>query len=1237
MKKLIFSNGWNELTALTLLFTVGSLSISIDATAQIPDRSPTTLRMVDTDGDGVDDEVDIDSDNDGVLDTDEKDCVASVDLTALTFSGTAIMDIQASIIETASTGDWRSSYSDQQFDLPVRLEYVYSAASGNAMFGLIAEGATQNNDTWNDGAFKFYHVGNSLYGRTQGSWNPYNLVLNEGDELSWEVALDGTVTGRQNGAIIVTFAGSAVPHHLVVTTINSQTYTDVALTSGSATGCQDRDTDGDGTPDHLDLDSDGDGCSDAFESGATTQASADFSFSSTAGTATDSNSDGLADVVDTDLNGVPDYTSTYAEAALVFDAEGLCADTDGDGVLNVDDLDDDNDGLLDTEENFCTPPNTIDTYTFSGNAVGTLTSSSLTTTDLNNWRSSYSDQTLDLPIHLEYRLQSLGGYGMFGIIPQAANETPGGWNDGAYKFYHTNTGLIYGRANGVWNPFGLQVNTSDVISWDIDVDGQVTASVNGTSVLQFQGVVSDYEIVVSTLDPQVYTDLIITSGSAGTCFDRDTDADGVLNSLDLDSDGDECSDVSEAGFTDVDEDGRLDGTGVDANGLVTGAADGYTGIVPEVTSGVIGDCSALGTQFNVNIDSDLPDANIGDGICADANGNCSLRAAMQEANANSGLDVILFDIAGDIQVGTELPVVIGQIIIDGSSAPGYQPGTPTIRLRGTGFNMIQLSEASDSAIRGLDLSGTSSTTHSDFGIVLALSERVVISENVIKNRVRAVHANGCCDIRIADNDFRDSGSDASNAAVYMINVCPQTTDAADFKVQNNTYGTDINGSVTAIQVANAQGVNTSNGSMSASQIIIDQPLDMEFPIRYINIQGGSISDLDLTAATAAGVGVRVLNCDNISLERLTLTDHDTGVEIINGSGHEVTDCDFTGCGPDEFRPALRIEGIAAQSQADLRVIDNTFSSASQAILQLADCSGISISSDLLSSPNIHMDQEFNGHTAIRIDDSDDIQVIGQRFKRDDRLIGTEGIIVEGYSDNVTIEECYFEGMASGLNLAEAQSAQVYCNTFVQNANGIWMFYQSDIADMDENAFLCNHTGIHNHTINPIISDNDYWGHPTGSSSYDGLGDYYNGLVDGSVWAVAPPACMVAVSADLCQEEICDNGVDDDGDGVVDCADGSCLDNPSCESSAALSKSLNNIDKSILSSIYPNPTTGKLTLRLEQHCREVSVMDVNGREVFRLTDIDSGEVLIDLTGQESGVYLIRATTDTDSEVSRVIRE
>jgi CSLREA domain-containing protein len=55
--------------------------------------------------------------------------------------------------------------------------------------------------------------------------------------------------------------------------------------------------------------------------------------------------------------------------------------------------------------------------------------------------------------------------------------------------------------------------------------------------------------------------------------------------------------------------------------------------------------------LTVNSTADTTDVAPGDGVCADGLGNCTLRAAIQEANALAGLDTIEFNI------GTGTPTI----------------------------------------------------------------------------------------------------------------------------------------------------------------------------------------------------------------------------------------------------------------------------------------------------------------------------------------------------------------------------------------------------------------------------------------------------------------------------------------------------------------------------------------------------------------------------------------------------
>lgn len=49
--------------------------------------------------------------------------------------------------------------------------------------------------------------------------------------------------------------------------------------------------------------------------------------------------------------------------------------------------------------------------------------------------------------------------------------------------------------------------------------------------------------------------------------------------------------------------------------------------------------------FVVNNNGDTNDANTADNLCADSSGNCTLRAAIQQANATAGDDTITFTLA----------------------------------------------------------------------------------------------------------------------------------------------------------------------------------------------------------------------------------------------------------------------------------------------------------------------------------------------------------------------------------------------------------------------------------------------------------------------------------------------------------------------------------------------------------------------------------------------------------------
>jgi CSLREA domain-containing protein len=92
---------------------------------------------------------------------------------------------------------------------------------------------------------------------------------------------------------------------------------------------------------------------------------------------------------------------------------------------------------------------------------------------------------------------------------------------------------------------------------------------------------------------------------------------------------------------------------------------------------------AHAAAFTVNSTADAVDANPGNGICADGSGNCTLRAAIMEANALAGSDIIGFSVAGTISLGSALPAIAQNLTIIG---PG--PSALTVKAAGSASLLI---------------------------------------------------------------------------------------------------------------------------------------------------------------------------------------------------------------------------------------------------------------------------------------------------------------------------------------------------------------------------------------------------------------------------------------------------------------------------------------------------------------------------------------------------------------------
>ena len=297
--------------------------------------------------------------------------------------------------------------------------------------------------------------------------------------------------------------------------------------------------------------------------------------------------DGVFDIVDVDddNDGILDTVEENGD---------INRDTDGDGFVDRIDLDADGDGCFDVTE-----------AGFTDNGVGMLGTSNPPTVDATGLVTSAIDGYTppnDLNTSGSPDFQEAGAAA--NIITQPVDQT---FVLAGNSIFTVVSDLVAGNESYQW-----EESIDNGVTWNAlveggDYSGTLTSDLTIFNA-DFTKVNYRYRVLVSNIayacDPiTISTDVsFITPGDfdKDTIFDivdvdddndgildvdedngivdRDTDGDGFPDRIDLDADGDTCFDVTEAGFIDNNGDGMLGDfpVTVDANGQVTSGTDGYT-------------------------------------------------------------------------------------------------------------------------------------------------------------------------------------------------------------------------------------------------------------------------------------------------------------------------------------------------------------------------------------------------------------------------------------------------------------------------------------------------------------------------------------------------------------------------------------------------------------------------------------------------------------------------------------
>ncbi len=263
-------------------------------------------------------------------------------------------------------------------------------------------------------------------------------------------------------------------------------------------------------------------------------------------------------------------------------------------------------------------------------------------------------------------------------------------------------------------------------------------------------------------------------------------------------------------------------------------------------------------------DGDQPDPNLRDGKCdvdPSKDGNqCSLRAAIQEANARPDRDFIFFKIDGPgvhtIAPTQALPLITDVVWVDATTQPGYS-GTPLIELSGSGVS------TTDAA--GLDFAPGSGVEHE---IPFELEGSVVTGMAINKWSGSAIHAQGSpslqvkkCFIGINSDGVTADTSRRSKTGIFLENSVAEVGGSLERDgnvISNNDVGITSNDSI--IIVGNKVGSDVTGTLALPNRFGIDlTPLSDSDRGSTSKILDNLISGNTLTAIETLRSSVEITN------------------------------------------------------------------------------------------------------------------------------------------------------------------------------------------------------------------------------------------------------------------------------------------------------------------------------------------------------------------------------------------
>src|SRR6266568_3586086 len=334
-------------------------------------------------------------------------------------------------------------------------------------------------------------------------------------------------------------------------------------------------------------------------------------------------------------------------------------------------------------------------------------------------------------------------------------------------------------------------------------------------------------------------------------------------------------------------------------------------------------CAPAGAaEFTVNQLADETDSQPGDGACASSSGLCSLRAAIQEANALPGADRIVvpggiyrltiggtgeeLSATGDLNVTDGVTIVgagAGETIIDGGAMDrviAFSLGGPdasaeisgvTIRnglSRGGGAGIVSsglndiLSPAPRVTLRNVVLTGNATLAAGGAIANVSLSDMILVGVTIADNWARegggGIHAVPLSTVLILNSTITDNSAQATGGGIHNFESTSDKFKVGNSIVGSNRFGGDCGESTVVSLGHNLDG----DGSCG-----LGKPTDLSRVNPMLGLLGyhGGPTPTHLLLPFSPGV-------DRIPPESCIQTDQRGKPRSVDGNGDGVVRCDI---------------------------------------------------------------------------------------------------------------------------------------------------------------------------------------------------------------------------------------------------------------------------------------------------------------------------------------------------------